>query len=89
MASLSPPAVSGNNLDRRGSDSCGHKQAASAKARFHAWCRILEAVAEMRAALDYRLYSEDPDDVGLEVDIRNWCDLTQALAGLLKAGRTG
>jgi hypothetical protein len=59
----------------------------SAKTRVVAWCRILDAVAEMRESLDHRIWREDPDDTHLEADVRTWCELARALADFLKARR--
>jgi hypothetical protein len=57
-------------------------------ARMVAWCRILDAVAEMRAALDHRIRREDADDTHLEADVQTWCRLSAALADFLKARRS-
>jgi hypothetical protein len=56
-----------------------------ATTRLVAWCRILDAVAEQRDALDHRIRRGDPDDSELEADCRTWCGLSQALADFLKA----
>ncbi|MBM3545276.1 MAG: hypothetical protein FJX44_12430 [Alphaproteobacteria bacterium] len=58
-----------------------------AKARARAWCRILDAVAEMRDALDHRIWREDPDDTLLEADVQTWVELARALAGFLRTRR--
>ena len=39
---------------------------AKAQTRFAAWCHVLDAVADMRKALDYRIGLGDPDDVHLK-----------------------
>jgi hypothetical protein len=59
-----------------------------AKARILAWCRILDALAEQREALEYRIWCEDPDDTHLEADCRLWCELAQALADFPNARRS-
>ena len=56
-------------------------------ARAAAWRRVLDAVGEMRDALDHRIWREDPDDTQLEADVRTWCELSRALADFLKARR--
>jgi hypothetical protein len=58
-----------------------------ARRRAGAWRRVLDAVAEMRDALDYRIYREDPDDTFLEADCRAWCELAQSLADFLRSRR--
>jgi hypothetical protein len=88
MSALPPAAPSDKSLDRRSGDARRRKQYASARARFLAWCRVLDAVAEMRAALDYRVWSADPDDTLLEADMQTWCELARALADFLRARRT-
>ena len=60
---------------------------AKAQTRFAAWCHVLDAVADMRKALDYRIGLGDPDDVHLEADCHNWCELGRALADFLTARR--
>ena len=49
-----------------------------------AWTRALDALAEMREALQHRIWREDADDVHLEADCRAWCELTRALANFLE-----
>ena len=56
-----------------------------ARARLMAWCSILDAVAEQREALDYRIWREDPGDTHLAADCQTWCELAAALAAFLKA----
>ena len=56
--------------------------------RMSAWCRILDAVAEQRAALDARIYREDIDDKHLGADVHSWCELTRALADFLQMRRS-
>ena len=58
----------------------------AAKARFF-WCRILDAVAEQRDALDYRIRCGDPADNLLEADCKAWCELSCGLADFLEARR--
>lgn len=60
----------------------------TAKARLVAWFRILEAVSEMRDALDHRIWRENPADTHLEADCQTWCELARALADFLKARRS-
>jgi hypothetical protein len=55
-----------------------------ARARLHAWCRVLDTVAEMRSALDQRIWREDPEDALLDADIQRWGELARALADFLK-----
>jgi hypothetical protein len=74
-----PFSDTGNNIERR---------FARARARYLAWCRVLEATGEMRGALDYRISREDPDDEHLEADCRTWCQLATALADFLRARRS-
>ena len=53
------------------------------KAQLLAWCRVLDAVAEQREALDHRIWREDPDDTHLKADVQTWCELARALAYFL------
>jgi hypothetical protein len=62
--------------------------ARAATARLVAWSRILDAVAEMREALDHRIWREDADDTHLEADCHTWRELAQALADFLGARRS-
>jgi len=87
MAAINPSEVSGNKRHRRFGKTCGVRQAAAARARLLAWCRILDSVAEMREALDYRIWREDPNDTQLKADIQTWCELSRALADFLEAQR--
>jgi hypothetical protein len=57
-------------------------------ARVAAWRRILDSVAEMRAALDHRVWREDPADRLVEADFQTWCELSHALADFLEARRS-
>ena len=41
----------------------------------HRLAAIIDAVAEMRDALDYRIYREDIDDTHLAADCQTWCEL--------------
>ena len=59
-----------------------------AESRARAAFRILEAVIEMRDALDYRLWREDPTDTHLEADCQTWWELAQALVDFLRAKRS-
>ena len=59
-----------------------------ARSRALAWCRILDALAEQRQALEHRIYREDFEDTALEPDCRVWCELATALAAFLKARRS-
>ena len=59
-----------------------------AKTRLFAWCRILDAVAEMRHALDQRIRRAGPDDRFLQADCQTWCELANALADFLEVRRT-
>jgi hypothetical protein len=61
---------------------------AQVEVRARAWFRITEAVDEMREALDYRIWREDPDDTHLEHDCRVFCDLTRGLTDFLAARRS-
>lgn len=54
-----------------------------ARRRRRAWLHVLNAVAEMREALDYRIWQADPDDTHVEADCRVWCELSHALADFL------
>ena len=56
--------------------------------RTQAWCRIIDAVATQREALDQRAWREDPADVHLPADVQTWCERTQALTDFLKARRS-
>jgi hypothetical protein len=56
-------------------------------ARLRAWLRIISAMAEMREALDYRIFLENSDELSLEEDVRSWCRLAAALTDLLTIGR--
>jgi hypothetical protein len=58
-----------------------------ARRRRLAWLRVLEAVAEMREALDFRIWQATPDDTHLEADCRAWLELAQALADFLASRR--
>ena len=64
-----------------------HLTPASVARCFIAWCRVLDAVADQREALDHRIWREDPNDTYLEADVRTWCELSRALAYFLKARR--
>lgn len=70
----------------RGHRTVGQKFVAG-ETRMLAWRRILEAVAEQRAALDYRIWRENPDDTHLKADCQTWCELARALADFLRARR--
>jgi len=59
----------------------------AAKKRTIAWCRIIDSAAEMREALDYRIWREDPNDRFLQADCQAWCELTKALADFLGVRR--
>ena len=59
-----------------------------ARRRLRAWCRILDAVAEQRAALASRIYRADIDDKQLGADFQVWCELTRGLADFLQTRRT-
>jgi hypothetical protein len=54
---------------------------------FSFWCRVIDAVAEQRTALDHRVWRAEPNDAHLEADVRIWCALAGALADFLEAGR--
>ena len=58
------------------------------ESRARAAFRILEAVIEMRDALDYRIWREDPADTQLEADCQTWWELMQALFDFLRAKRS-
>ena len=58
-----------------------------ARRRRCAWLRVLDAVAEMREALDHRIHRADINDTLLAADVQTWCDLVRALTDYLK-GRT-
>ena len=57
----------------------------AARQRLTAWCGVLNAVAEQREALDYRIWREDANDTLLAGDCQTWCELAAALAAFLKA----
>jgi hypothetical protein len=57
-------------------------------ARLRAWLRILDALAEMRLALEHRIWREDPDDTVLENDCQCWCELADAIADHLSLRRS-
>ena len=61
--------------------------AKAALPRLIAWGRVLDAMAEQREALLYRIWLTNPHDTQLEADCRAWCDLSRALADFLKARR--
>jgi hypothetical protein len=67
-----------NNLSRRGP-----------QLRFAAWCRVLDAVAEMRAALDHRIWKEDSDDTFLEADTQNLVRTDRCLDRLPQSAEGG
>jgi hypothetical protein len=50
-------------------------------------CRVLDAVAEQRDVLNFRIWLADPDDTHLEADVQTWCKLSLALADFLDARR--
>jgi hypothetical protein len=58
-----------------------------ARLRANAWRRIIEVVADMRDALSYRLWREDPTDEHLEHDCELFSELARALAAFLRIGR--
>jgi hypothetical protein len=60
-----------------------------ARRRMEEWRRVIEAVAEQRAALEYRIWAEDPDDLVLHDDVRIWGELTSAVAGLPQSKEVG
>ena len=80
---IQEPAATAGRTSRRREVSVA--DVAAAKRRALAWCRILEAVAEQRKALDHRIWREDPDDVLLEADVQTWCELARGLTDFLKA----
>ena len=49
---------------------------------------VLGAVADMRDALHDRIDRGDIDDLSLEPDCRNWCNLARALADFLTVRRS-
>jgi hypothetical protein len=57
------------------------------RARAHAWRRIIDAVAEQKAALQHRIDREGIDDTMLAADCQTWCELSRALADFLKTRR--
>ena len=59
-----------------------------ARRRVFAWLRILDALAEQRQALEYRIWVEDPEDTVLAADCQVWCELTAAVADFLKSRRS-
>ena len=59
-----------------------------ARKRRNAWRRILDAVAEMRDALEYRIWRGDPDDTHLHADCQTWAEFARALADFLKSRRS-
>ena len=59
-----------------------------ARRRRSAWLRILEAVAEMRSALEHRIWRADPDDTHLEADCKAWVELALSLGDFLKSRRS-
>jgi hypothetical protein len=52
-----------------------------------AWRRIVDALAEQRASLDHRISKEDVTDTLLERDCQTQCELMEALADYMKAGK--
>ena len=58
------------------------------QATLAAWCLVLGAVADMRDALHDRIDRGDIDDLSLEPDCRNWCNLARALADFLTVRRS-
>lgn len=53
-----------------------------------AWCRILDAIAEQRAALASPIYREDVDDKQIDADVPVFCELARALADFLQTRRS-
>jgi hypothetical protein len=53
--------------------------------RLRAWTRVLEAVADIRDSLQYRISREDVTDTQLESDVQKFGELTRALADYLQA----
>jgi hypothetical protein len=47
-------------------------------------CRVLDAVADQREALDVRIWRAQPDDAYLEADVQIWRELCGALADFLE-----
>ena len=45
-----------------------------ARRRRCAWLRVVNAVAEMREALEYRIWRGDPDDTHLHADCQTWAE---------------
>jgi hypothetical protein len=56
--------------------------------RLAAWCRILDAVAEQREALDRRIDHQDPSDTHIDADCQTWGGLAEALADFLDARKS-
>lgn len=50
-------------------------------------CRVLNAVAEQRSALDFRIWLAELRDTHLQSDVETWCQLSLALADVLAARR--
>ena len=53
--------------------------------RLRAWTRVLDAVADIRDSLQYRISREDVTDTQLESDVQKFGELTRALADYLQA----
>ena len=58
-----------------------------ARRRRCAWLRVLDAVAEMREALEHRIWRADPDDTHLKPIAKAWAEL--ALRSLTSSSRGG
>jgi hypothetical protein len=52
-----------------------------------ALCRVLDAVADQREGLDFRIWRAEPDDTHLQADVQIWRELSCALADFLEARR--
>ena len=84
---ICPRAAERPCLGIQGHRTVGQKMG-GATTRLVAWTRILDALAEQRDALEYRIWRESPDDTQLAADCQTWCGLSRGLTDLLRARRT-
>jgi hypothetical protein len=54
-------------------------------ARAFAWAKVLDALSQQRAAIEYRIARADPDDIYLEFDVYDWVVLADSLTAFLKS----
>jgi hypothetical protein len=59
------------------------------KSRAVAWAKVVDALNEQRAAIEYRIHRADSDDIYLEYDAYGWVVLVDAITDFLKGEGVG